>query len=145
VFDQEDLIFRTHELADWIEAVSITYGIASQSLITVGYSNGANIAASILLLRPQVLRRAVLLRSMLLLNPPQPPALSDTDVFIGAGEYDPLIRLADAERLADTLKGFGAQVTFQRQRADHRLIEADILAARDWIQQTNAFNTLSTG
>ncbi len=61
VFDMEDLIFRTHELADWIEAAVAEYGIAPESLVALGYSNGANIAASVMLLRPTALRKAVLL------------------------------------------------------------------------------------
>src|SRR5258707_5484766 len=115
VFDLEDLINRTHELADWIEAASVEYGFSLQSLVAIGYSNGANIAASTLLLRPQVLRRAILLRPMVPLQPEQAPDLTGTDVFVGAGLYDPLVPLPEGEQLARLLTGYGAQVTLRRQ------------------------------
>ncbi len=137
VFDLEDLIYRTHELADWIEAACTDYRIARQSLVAVGYSNGANIAASIMLLRPDVLRRAVLLRPMVPLQPDQAPDLTGTEVLISAGRSDPLVPLQESERLAWLLQDFGAQVTLQRQLADHRLTSPDLSAAHDWIRRAD--------
>jgi phospholipase/carboxylesterase/glyoxalase family protein len=138
VFDLEDLVYRTHELADWIEAACTDYHIAPQSLVAVGYSNGANIAASILLLRPHVLRRAVLLRPMVPLQPDQALDLTGTEVLISAGRSDPLVPLQESERLARLLQDFGAQVTLQRQLADHRLTSTDLSAAHDWIRSTTS-------
>ena len=140
VFDLEDLIYRTHELADWIEAACIDYRIARQSLVAVGYSNGANIAASIMLLRPDVLRRAVLLRPMVPLQPDQAPDLTGTEVLISAGRSDPLVPLQESERLAWLLQDFGAQVTLQRQLADHRLTNPDLSAAHDWIRRADGMD-----
>ena len=137
VFDLEDLIYRTHELADWIDAAIIEYRIARQSLVAVGYSNGANIAASIMLLRPHVLRRVVLLRPMVPLQPDQVPDLSGAEVLVSAGRSDPLVPLQESERLAQMLQGYGAQVTFQKQLADHRLTSADLSAAHDWIRRAD--------
>src|SRR5437868_14836991 len=69
VFDLEDLRYRTNELADFVMAAGQHYGFASNQLIAVGYSNGANIAASVLLLRPEIMRRVILFRAMVHLYP----------------------------------------------------------------------------
>ncbi len=139
VFDMEDLVFRTHELADWIEAAAAEYGIDRDTLVAVGYSNGANIAASMLLLRPETLKRAILLRPMVPLVPESAPDLTGATVHIAAGASDPLIPLKESERLADLLKSYGAEVTFVRQPTGHQLVNADIAAAREWLQHiTNA-------
>lgn len=134
VFDMEDLVFRTHELADWLEAAAQEYGIDLNTVTALGYSNGANIAASVMLLRPGVLRRAVLLRPMVPLVPEQAPDLSSAKVLIEAGIVDPLIPLPQAERLATLLEGYGAAVTFQKQPTDHRLTQADLDTAQRWLQ-----------
>ena len=134
VIDEADLVDRTHELADWIEAAISEYGISRESLVALGYSNGANIAANLLLRRPEVLKRAVLLRPMLLPEPEKAPNLDGTAALISAGISDTLLPLKDAEKLAQMLENYGAQVTFLAQRADHRLINADLSASSDWIQ-----------
>lgn len=138
VFDMEDLIFRTHELAGWIEVAAREYGIDPDSIIALGYSNGANIAASVMLLHPEVLRRAVLLRPMVPLVPQQAPDLSGAEVLIEAGIVDPLIPLPQAERLATLLEGYGAAVTFQKQPTDHRLTQADLDVAQKWLQSVQS-------
>ena len=140
VFDMEDLIFRTNELADWIEVASAEYGIAPDSLIALGYSNGANIAASILLLRPTVLRRAILLRAMVPLQPEQAPDLTGTHILIETGMMDPLIPPPEAERLSKMFQQYGAQVTFQRHPASHGLVSADLAVAHDWLQKETIIN-----
>lgn len=138
IFDMEDLIFRTHELANWIEAAIIEYGIERQSLIAVGYSNGANIAASIMLLRPEVFRNAVLLRPMLPLKPEKAPNLADTRVLIEAGRFDAMIPQLQTEQLAQVLREYGSQVTMQWHSTGHQLIQPDLIDARHWIERTNA-------
>jgi len=135
VFDIEDLIARTHELADWIAAASKEFHFAMESLVVVGYSNGANMAASILLLRPEVLRRAVLFRAMLPLQPEHLPNLAGTQVLMVSGKVDPIIPLTLAESLAKLLKACGAQVTFDLQPADHTLTDADVSLAREWVSK----------
>src|SRR5579859_4359498 len=137
VFDVEDLIARTHELADWLEAAIVAYRIPRQSLIALGYSNGANMAASMLLLHPGAFQRAVLFRAMLPLEPEKAPALTGTRVLIQAGQYDSMIALPRAESLAKLLRECGAEVVFNLQRADHGLVEADINAAHEWINHLN--------
>jgi phospholipase/carboxylesterase len=133
VFDVPDLIFRTNELADFVEAAANEYHFDVNSLIAVGYSNGANIAASLLLLRPAVLSKAVLLRAMLPLEVDQLPDLKGKQVMIAAGESDPMLSRVLVERLAEVLKASGADVTLLWQRTGHQLLQADIQAASDWL------------
>src|SRR5881398_4255125 len=88
VFDLEDLKIRTNELADFVAAAAQHYGFSSDKVVAVGYSNGANIAASMLLLRPEILHGAVLFRAMVPLVPEKQPNLSRVRVWIGAGTND---------------------------------------------------------
>src|ERR671912_1157281 len=91
VFDIEDLKFRTHELAQFVEKASKVYEFDLRYVISVGYSNGANIASSLLLLRPEVMSSAVLFRAMIPFMPERVPNLSAKDIFLGSGENDPIV------------------------------------------------------
>src|ERR1700720_279906 len=133
VFDLEDLRHRTNELADFVIAAAQHYGFASDSLVAVGYSNGANIAASMLLLRPEILSAAILFRAMVPLDPKTQPNLSSVRVWIGAGTNDPIIPMSDTKTLAELLRNAGADVTIRYFQAGHELTMADIEAARDWL------------
>jgi Predicted esterase len=108
VFDLEDLEKRTNELADFVAAAAQHYGFASDNIVAVGYSNGANIAASMLLLRPEMLRGAVLFRAMVPLIPESLPDLSSVRVWIGAGSEDPIIPTSETQRLVELLRSSGA-------------------------------------
>ena len=92
VFDLEDLRFRTNELANFVNNASKTYGFDLQHVIALGYSNGANIASSMLLLRPEVLSAAILFRAMVPFVPNTLPDLSNKYIFMSSGLYDPIIR-----------------------------------------------------
>jgi len=133
VFDVEDLRARTHELADFVEVASAAYGIDRERLIAVGFSNGANIAASILLLRPATLRAAILIRAMVPLVPDPLPSLEGAVAFIGAGRADPIVTTAESERLARLLRESGAVVTIHWSDAGHTISPRDVEAARDWM------------
>jgi len=133
VFDLEDLKSRTHELADFVSAAAQHYGFASDKLVAVGYSNGANIAASMLLLRPEVLSAAILFRAMVPLIPETKPNLSSVNVWIGAGSYDPIIPVSETKKLAEILRNAGAEVTMRYFPAGHELTPADVEAAREWV------------
>ena len=135
VFDLEDLKYRTNELADFVTAAAQHYGLATDQLIAVGYSNGANIAASMLLLRPELVPTAVLFRAMVPLFPEKEPNLSSVRVWIGGGEQDPIVPPADTKRLADILRCAGADVTIHFAMAGHGLTNNDLEAARHWIRQ----------
>jgi phospholipase/carboxylesterase len=133
VFDLEDLKTRTNELADFAAAAVRHYKLAADHMVGVGYSNGANIAASILLLRPELLRAAVLFRAMVPLVPENLPDLSSVRVWIGAGSQDPIIPTSETQRLVELLRGAGADVTIRFLEAGHELTRDDLDAAREWL------------
>jgi predicted esterase len=133
VFDIEDLKLRTHELADFINAAAQQHQLNPQKIVAVGYSNGANIAASLLLLRPEVLHAAILLRPMVPLVPDSLPDLSRVAVNIAAGNYDPIVTVAATERLVALLRKAGANVTVNFANAGHGLANAEIDAAKSWL------------
>jgi phospholipase/carboxylesterase len=133
VFDLEDLKHRTNELADFVTAAAQHYGFASDNVIAVGYSNGANIATSMLLLRPQVLSTAILFRAMVPLIPDELPDLSSVHIWIGAGDQDPIVPASETKRLAELLRRAGADVTIRFAKAGHGLTTDDLQAARHWL------------
>jgi predicted esterase len=133
VFDLEDLKNRTNELANFVAASAKHYGFAADKVVAVGYSNGANIAASMLLLRAEVLSAAILFRAMVPLIPDTQPNLSSVRVWIGAGTHDPIIPTSETKRLAELLRSAGADVTLRYFQAGHELTVADVEAARDWL------------
>jgi predicted esterase len=133
VFDLEDLQFRTNELADFVIAARQHYRFASDNLVAVGYSNGANIAASMLLLRPEILRTAILFRAMVPLYPEVRPNLSSVRVWIGAGTNDPIIPMPETKALAELLGDSGADVAIRCFQSGHELTMADVESAREWL------------
>ena len=135
VFDLEDLRERTNELADFIAAAVRQYRLAADQIVAVGYSNGANIAASMLLLRPEILHAAILFRAMVPLVPENLPDLSSVRVWIGAGDQDPIIPASEAQSLAELLRRAGADVTIRFANASHALTEADLKTARHWLEE----------
>ena len=134
VFDLEDLKTRTNELADFVDAAMRHYELAANYLVGVGYSNGANIAASMLLLRPELLRAAVLFRAMVPLVPENLPDLSSVRVWIGAGSQDPIIPTSETQRLAELLRSAGADVTIRFFNAGHGLTSSEVEMAGQWLK-----------
>ena len=132
VFDLEDLRARTHELADFVEAAARGYRLADR-IFAVGFSNGANIAAAMLLLRPRVLAGAVLFRAMAPLVPETTPLLQGRPVLLGAGRLDPIVSPDETERLRRLLVQAGADVTLHWEQAAHGLTPRDVEAARAWL------------
>jgi phospholipase/carboxylesterase len=133
VFDVEDLKQRTNELADFVGRATQHYKLAPDQLIAVGYSNGANIAASMLLLRPEIMRAAVLFRAMVPLVPENLPNLSSVRVWIGAGDQDPIIPASDTQRLVELFRRAGADVTIRFLEGGHEFTRDDVDAAREWL------------
>src|ERR1700740_2169176 len=113
VFDLEDLRKRTNELADFVASAAKSYQINNEKIVAVGYSNGANIAASMLLLRPEILSAAVLFRAMVPLTPDKLPDLSSVHIWIGAGDQDPIVPASETKCLAALLRKAGADVTIR--------------------------------
>jgi phospholipase/carboxylesterase len=133
VFDHEDLIFRTNELAEFVEAASKGYGFDPSKLVGVGYSNGANIAASLMLLHPNLLRAAVLFRAMVPFEPEEPVALSGIPVFLAAGRMDRMIPPQNTERLAEILTEAGADLDLRWRDTGHPLTYEEVAEAKEWL------------
>jgi phospholipase/carboxylesterase len=130
-FDEADLIRRTHELADFVAAARARYGLPAP--IAVGFSNGANIAASLLLLRPEALAGAALLRAMPTLREPPSADLAEKPVLLLSGLLDPIVPAAGAEELAALLAANGATVEHRSLPSGHGLAQADIGLLKDWL------------
>ena len=133
VFDEKDLRFRTHELADFILASAAQHHLDAQQIVALGYSNGANIAASLMLLRPEILHAAILLRPMVPLVPEAPPDLGGVAVYIAAGNHDSIVPVENTQRLIKQLGDAGAKVTAKLANAGHNLTESEIAAAKNWL------------
>jgi phospholipase/carboxylesterase len=142
VFDLEDLVTRTAELAAFLRDASTAYQFDPRRLIAVGFSNGANIAASLLLLHPGALGGAVLFRAMVPIVPDPLPLLPATPVLLSNGREDPLVSRDETERLADLLRRSGAAVTLDWQPAGHELTHADVDRARDWLSEITRHEVL---
>jgi phospholipase/carboxylesterase len=135
VFDHEDLLFRTHELAEFVEAAAQEYGFDRSKLVAAGYSNGANVAASMILLHPGLLRAAVLFRAMVPFEPDVTPDLSGMPVFMAAGRMDRMIPPDNTQRLADILLEAGADVDLRWRDTGHPLTYEDVGEAKEWLSE----------
>jgi phospholipase/carboxylesterase len=135
VFDLEDLRKRTHELADFVVSAAERYKIDVKKIVAVGYSNGANIAASVLLLRPEVLSAAILFRAMVPLIPETQPKLTSVRVWIGAGASDPIVPVSEPKKLAELLREAEADVTIRFFHSGHELTPDDVDSAREWLRR----------
>jgi phospholipase/carboxylesterase/glyoxalase family protein len=133
VFDHEDLLFRTRELAEFVEAASEEYGFDPSKIIAVGYSNGANVAASTILLHPGLLRAAVLFRAMVPFEPEVTPDLSGMPVFMAAGRMDRMIPPDNSQRLAEILDEAGADVDLRWRDTGHPLTYEEVREAKVWL------------
>ena len=131
VFDEDDVRHRAFELADFVEEARYRYGIARP--IALGYSNGANIAAALMLLRPGTLSGAALLRAMVPLSDTPHPDLSGVPVLIASGKADPIVPASNSARLAAMLRDAGADISHQSLPVGHQLSQADLALVRDWL------------
>lgn len=132
VFDEADLLQQAHDLAEFIEASRAAYGLGELDL--VGYSNGANMSAALLLLHPKPIASAILFRAMLPILPPSPPDLIGKRVLMLSGAADRMIPLDSATRLAEVLKDNGAMVDHRIAPVGHSLGREDVLAAASWLR-----------
>ncbi|PYI92013.1 MAG: hypothetical protein DME97_11220 [Verrucomicrobia bacterium] len=137
VFDEEDVVRRAHELADFIPAAAAKYEFDPAILSAVGYSNGANISAAVLLLYPGAIKSAILLRAMVPLTPATLPDLAGIRVLICSGTRDPIIPVENAERLTAMLRESGADVTLRFEEAGHQLVFDEIAAAKNWLRESS--------
>ncbi|HWL71741.1 MAG TPA: alpha/beta hydrolase [Geminicoccus sp.] len=133
VFDEADVRRRADELADFVAEARAAYGL--EAPLALGFSNGANIAAATLLLRPEALAGAVLIRAMVPLAEPPAAGLAGKPVLLLSGSTDPLVPAANADRLADMLGSAGAEVAHRTLPVGHGLSQGDVTLAAKWFGQ----------
>jgi phospholipase/carboxylesterase len=134
IFDLEDLRFRTLELAKFVKEASKIYSFDLNKTIAVGFSNGANIAASLLLSYPETIKGAILYRAMIPYIPNSLPDLSDKHVLLSAGLADPIVSKEQVNGLLRIFQDARSDITLKLQQAGHNLTDKDILDAREWLE-----------
>jgi phospholipase/carboxylesterase len=144
VFDEEDLMYRTQQLFDFIQHASKQYSFSLNKVVFLGYSNGANIAANMMLSLPNPWKGALLLHPMLPRKVNESPRLDDVSILITAGNPDPIVPLASTEALLKTLEHFGANVTIKWFNQGHSISEIEIQTIKTWynhlIRETSRLN-----
>ena len=135
VFDLEDLNLRTNELADFILNSSSIYEFDLERIIAVGFSNGANIGASLLLRRPEILTGAILFRAMVPFIPKVLPDLSKKLILLSEGLHDPIVSKGEAENLLRLFTKARADATLEWQDSGHTLVQEDIVTSRRWLER----------
>ncbi len=138
VFDIPDLHARTKDLVAFIAAAAAHYNFDPSKVVAAGFSNGANIATSVLLSAPDALAGAILFRPMVPFIPETPVSLAGKRVFIGAGETDAIVPKTHPDRLAELLRVLGADVTLKWQPTGHTLTRPDVSAAYEWMEEGQA-------
>lgn len=134
VFDPIEITRRTHELADFVATACQEHGLPADRLIALGFSNGANVAATLMQVRPEILGGAILLRPMVVLEQlAAAGSLADKRVLISSGTSDPIVPATHPEKLAQLLRAGGAKVTVATHAASHMLVAGDLQAAHDWL------------
>jgi phospholipase/carboxylesterase len=133
VFDEEDVRFRANELADFVAEARRAYGL--EAPVAVGFSNGANIAAAMLMLRPEALAGAALLRAMVPLSSAPQVDLAGKRVLMISGAMDPIIPADNSNRLAASLSGSGAEVQHQMLPTGHNLSQSDLSLLVKWFAE----------
>ncbi|REK71790.1 alpha/beta hydrolase [Paenibacillus paeoniae] len=136
VFDIEDLIFRTQELCEFLGSAAKEYGFDRGNIVAVGYSNGANIAGSLLFHYRDTLKGAILHHPMVPIRGIELPSMVQLPVFIGAGENDPICPPGETRDLEALLIGAGAHVTTHWESFGHQLTGTEVAAAAEWFHRT---------
>ncbi|QCR30894.1 alpha/beta hydrolase [Lysinibacillus sp. SGAir0095] len=135
IFDEEDLIFRTKELNQFLDDASKEYRFDRQNIVAIGYSNGANIAASLLFHYKDALKGAVLHHPMVPRRGIELPDLKDAKVFISAGTNDPICPQQESLELKQILDSAGASVEVHWEDRGHQLTMTEVQAAKRWYEQ----------
>lgn len=132
VFDPKEVRSRAEELARFVRAAAITYRLDASRIFALGYSNGANVASTVMLIEPGVIQGAVLLRPMVVYEPTEKIELTGSSLFISAGRMDAIVPTDSVERLADMFRAANADVTLKWQVSGHNLVPGEIREAVDW-------------
>ena len=133
VFDPKEVRSRGEELASFIRAAISKYSLNPERIFAMGYSNGANIASTVMLIDPELLRGAILFRPMLVLETDGRSDLSGKGVFISAGQMDPIVPVKSIVRLVELFEASHADVTLKWQQAGHNLLPSEVREAADWL------------
>ena len=133
VFDPKEVRSRAEELGRFIRATITRYGLDATRIYAFGYSNGANIASTVMFIEPGLLQGAILFRPMLVFEPEERGDLSGSSVFVSAGRLDPIVPVSSVERLAQLFESCRAEVTLKWQLAGHNLVPSEVREASDWL------------
>jgi phospholipase/carboxylesterase len=133
VFDPKEVRSRAEELARFIRAAVITYRLDPTRVFALGYSNGANVASTVMFVEPGILQGAILFRPMLVYEPTEKRDLSGSAVFISAGRMDPIVPTASVERLVELFESAHAEVTLKWQLVGHNLVPSEVSEAANWL------------
>ena len=132
VFDPKEVRSRGEELARFIRAAAVTYRLDPSRIFALGYSNGANIASTVMFIEPGIIQASILLRPMVVYEPPEKPDLNGSSVLISAGRMDPIVPTASVEQLAELFRSTNADVTLKWQLAAHGLVPSEVREAAEW-------------
>jgi phospholipase/carboxylesterase len=133
VFDLEDLRVRTQQMGQFIREAALAHDFDTSRVVALGFSNGANIAASLMLSDPSALRHGMLIRAMVPFEPKEKPDLRTSSALLSEGQTDPIVPRQNAERLAELLRGAGARVELVWQQAGHAMVQGDVTAAQSYL------------
>jgi phospholipase/carboxylesterase len=133
VFDPKEVRARAEELARFIHAAVITYRLDSTRVFALGYSNGANVASTMMFVEPGILQGTILFRPMLVYEPTEKNDLGGSAVFISAGRMDPIVPESSVERLVELFESSHAEVTLKWQLGGHNLVPSEVREAADWL------------
>ena len=132
VFDPKEVRSRAEELARFIRAAVFTYNLDASRVFALGYSNGANIASTVMLTEPGTIQGSILFRPMVVYEPPEKHDLTGSSAFISAGRMDPIVATTSVERLAEMFRSANADVTLKWQLTAHNLVPSEVREAAEW-------------
>ncbi len=133
VFDPKEVHTRAEELGRFVHAAIARYDLDASRIYALGYSNGANIASTVMFVEPGLFQGAILFRPMLVFEPEQGSDLSGSSVFISAGRMDPIVPVISVERLVELFETAHAEVTLKWQLAGHNLAPSEVREAAEWL------------
>jgi phospholipase/carboxylesterase len=133
VFDPREVRSRAEELARFIHSATSRYALDPKRIFALGYSNGANVASTVMFIEPELLKGAILFRPMVVFEPTKPVDLSASSVFISAGRMDPIVPVQSVERLVELFESARAKVTLKWQMVGHNLVASEVGDAATWL------------
>lgn len=133
VFDPKEVRSRGEELARFIRAAIAKYALDASRIYALGYSNGANVASTVMFIDPRLLQGAILFRPMLVLEPEEQADLGGASVFISAGRMDPIVPVTSVERLVELFESAHSEVTLKWQLTGHNLVPGEVREAAEWL------------